>query len=56
MKFWITLSDEDWDLIQPYVDCDFENPMEYEFCFVDPSAMLQWRLATIGVPFSILDE
>jgi hypothetical protein len=56
MKIWATIMDDEWDQLEPYVDCDFQNPMEYEFVFFDPSPMLFWRLASLGIPFGVSED
>jgi hypothetical protein len=56
MKIWATISDEEWSLIEPHIDCDFQNPMEYEFVFIDPKPLLFWRLASLGIPFGVSED
>jgi hypothetical protein len=56
MKIWATISDDEWDKLSPYVDCDFENPMADEFVFTDPSPMLFWRLASMEIPFGVSED
>lgn len=56
MKLWATITDDEWLLLEPYVSCDFQNPMEDEFVFWDPDPLLFWRLASMGIPFGISDD
>jgi hypothetical protein len=49
MKLLASITDEDWAIIEPYVDCEFANPLPDEFVFYDPSPILQWRLAFLGI-------
>ena len=56
MKIWASMDDEDWLKIEPYVTCEFSNPMDGEFVFVDPDPMLFWRLASMGIPFGISED
>lgn len=56
MKIWATITDDEWTQLEPYVTCEFQNPMEDEFVFLDPDPMLFWRLASMGIPFGISDR
>lgn len=56
MKIWASMDDEDWLKIEPYVTCEFSNPMDGEFVFVDPDPMLFWRLASLNIPFGTSED
>jgi hypothetical protein len=56
VKIWATISDDEWQQLEPYVTCHFQNPMEDEFEFFDPPAMLFWRLASLGIPFGVSEH
>jgi hypothetical protein len=56
MKIWATISDDEWAILEPYVNCHFQNPMEDEFEFFDPPPMLFWRLASMGIPFGVSES
>jgi hypothetical protein len=51
MKLHAHIPEEEWHKIERWIDCDFSNPMEDEYIFVDPKPMLIWRICTITDAF-----
>ena len=48
--------EDEWQQLEPYITCEFQNPMEDEFVFFDPPKMLFWRLASMGIPFGVSEH
>lgn len=50
MKIEASMSDQEFDKIEPYIECDdWANPMEYEFIFYNPSTKFLMMLALYDI-------
>lgn len=50
MKLLASITEEEWQDIERFVDCEYSNPLPDEFVFYDASLVLEWRLRLAGIP------
>ena len=57
MKITCTMSDEEYDQIERYIECnEFGNPMQDEFVFYSPTDKFLFILALYGIEYYRITE
>ncbi len=52
MKISCTLTDQEFNLIEPYIDCrEWANPIQDEFIFYDPTEKFRLILALYSITY-----